>query len=103
MSEYIASKPKDVRVALRRVRRAIRTAVPAAKETLSYQMPMYALDGVPVLYFAGWTHHYSLYPASDSLVAAFQDELAGYQRTKGTIRFPLSGSCLLYTSDAADE
>jgi uncharacterized protein YdhG (YjbR/CyaY superfamily) len=53
-------------------------------------MPVYTLDGVPVLYFAGWKHHYSLYPASDALVAAFRDQLAGYQRTKGTIRFPLS-------------
>ena len=90
VSEYIASKPKDVRVALRRVRAAIRTGVPAAEETLSYQMPTYRLDGVPVLYFAGWKHHYSLYPASDALVAAFGDELARYQRTRGTIKFPLS-------------
>jgi uncharacterized protein YdhG (YjbR/CyaY superfamily) len=53
-------------------------------------MPVYTLDGVPVLYVAGWKHHYSLYPASDALVAAFRDELANYQRTKGTIRFSLS-------------
>ena len=90
MNEYIASKPKDVRVVLERVRGAIRTAVPAAEEAISYQMPVYTLDGVPVLYFAGWKHHYSLYPASDALVAAFRDELARYQRTGGTIRFPLS-------------
>ena len=90
VKEYIASKPKDVRAALERVRGAIRTAVPAAEETIAYQMPVYTLNGVPVLYFAGWTHHYSLYPASDALVAAFRDELAVYQRTRGTIRFPLS-------------
>jgi uncharacterized protein YdhG (YjbR/CyaY superfamily) len=34
---YIASKPKDVRVALERVRRAIRKAVPGADEGLSYR------------------------------------------------------------------
>ena len=90
VNEYIASKPKDVRVVLERVRRAIRTAVPAAEETISYQMPVYTLDGVPVLYFAGWKHHYSLYPASNALVAAFRDELARYQSTRGTIRLPLS-------------
>jgi len=90
VDEYIASKPKGVRVVLRRVRSAIRTAVPAAEETLSYQMPVYTLDGVPVLYFAGWKRHYSLYPASDALVAAFRDELARYQRTRSTIRLPLS-------------
>jgi uncharacterized protein YdhG (YjbR/CyaY superfamily) len=34
--------------------------------------------------------HYSLYPATGHLVAAFKDELAPYEVTKGTIRFPLS-------------
>src|SRR5262245_29675687 len=90
VNKYIASRPKDVRVILERVRGAIRRAVPAAKEALAYQMPVYMLDGVPVLYFAGWKNHYSLYPASEALVAAFREELAGYQRTRGTIRFPLS-------------
>jgi uncharacterized protein YdhG (YjbR/CyaY superfamily) len=90
VNEYIASKPKEVRVVLERVRGAIRTAVPAAEETISYQMPVYTLDGVAVLYFAGWKHHYSLYPASNALVAAFRDELTSYQRSRGTIRFPLS-------------
>jgi uncharacterized protein YdhG (YjbR/CyaY superfamily) len=90
VSEYIASKPNETRVALERVRRPIRKAVPAAKEGLSYQMPVYTLNGVPVLYFAGWKAHYSLYPASDARVAAFTRELALYQRSKGTIRMPLS-------------
>lgn len=90
VSAYIASKPRDTRVALERVRRAIRKAVPAAEEGLSYQMPAYTLNGVPVLYFAGWKAHYSLYPASDALVAAFKRELAAYERSKGTIRMPLS-------------
>jgi uncharacterized protein YdhG (YjbR/CyaY superfamily) len=90
VEKYIASKPKDVRVALERVRKAIRKAVPKAEETLSYQIPTYKLNGVPVLYFAGWKAHYSLYPASDALVAAFTQELAPYERSKGTIKFPLA-------------
>jgi hypothetical protein len=51
VNEYIASKPKEARVALRHVRKAIRKAVPAAEEGLSYQMPVSILNGVPVLYF----------------------------------------------------
>lgn len=90
VTEYIASKPKEARVALNAVRKAIRKAVPKAEEGLSYQMPAYTLNGVPVLYFAGWKAHYSLYPASDALVAAFARELAPYERNKGTIRMPLS-------------
>ena len=90
VNEYIASKPRDVRGILTRVRSTIRKAVPAAEEVISYQIPVYKLNGVPVLYFAGWKQHYSLYPASDALVAAFKDELARYELSKGTIRFPLS-------------
>src|SRR6478609_5404438 len=51
---YIASKPKETRTALDRVRKAIRKAVPQAEEDLSYQIPVCRLNGVPVLYFAGW-------------------------------------------------
>jgi uncharacterized protein YdhG (YjbR/CyaY superfamily) len=90
VNEYIASKPKDQRLILKLVRGTIRKAVPAAEEEISYQIPVYKLNGVPVLYFAGWKQHYSLYPASDALVAEFKNELARYELSKGTIRFPLS-------------
>jgi uncharacterized protein YdhG (YjbR/CyaY superfamily) len=90
VDEYIATYPEDVQAILQRVRRTICKAVPAAKEVISYQIPAYKLQGAPVLYFAGWKQHYSLYPATDHLVAAFKDELAPYKVTKGTIRFSLS-------------
>jgi uncharacterized protein YdhG (YjbR/CyaY superfamily) len=88
--EYIAGFPRAVRSVLERVRRAIRTAVPNAEEGISYKIPTYKMHGRPVLYFAAWTEHYSLYPSTDRLVAAFKDELAPYEVSKGTIRFPLS-------------
>jgi len=90
VNEYIASKPKAVQSILKRVRSTIRKAVPAAEEGISYQLPTYKLNGLPVIYFAGWKQHYSLYPASDPVVAAFKEELAPYEVSKGTIRFPLS-------------
>jgi uncharacterized protein YdhG (YjbR/CyaY superfamily) len=90
VDEYIATHPEDVQAILQRVRSTIRKAVPGAEEVISYQIPAYKLHGVPVLYFAGWKQHYSLYPATDHLVEAFKDELAPYKVSKGTIRFPLS-------------
>ena len=72
------------------MRSTIRNAVPGAEELISYKIPTYKLHGAPVLYFAGWKQHYSLYPATDRLVAAFKDNLAPYKVSKGTIRFPLS-------------
>ncbi|MCI0572883.1 MAG: DUF1801 domain-containing protein [Myxococcaceae bacterium] len=90
VDEYIAMQPEAVQPVLERVRSTIRRAVPGAEELISYQIPAYKLPGGPVLYFAGWKQHYSLYPATDRLVEAFKDDLAPYEVAKGTIRFPLA-------------
>ena len=90
VDEYIATHPEAVQAILQRVRSTIRKAVPGAEEAISYQIPTYKLHGGHVVYFAGWKQHYSLYPATDHLVAAFKDDLAPYEVGKGTIRFPLS-------------
>jgi uncharacterized protein YdhG (YjbR/CyaY superfamily) len=90
MDEYIATHPPAVQAILQRVRTTIRKAVPKAEEAISYQIPTFKLHGSYVVYFAGWKQHYSLYPASSRLVAAFKEELAPYEVNKGTIRFPLS-------------
>jgi uncharacterized protein YdhG (YjbR/CyaY superfamily) len=90
VDEYIASQPEAAQGILKRVRSTIRKAVPGAEEVISYQIPTYKLRGGPVIYFAGWKQHYSLYPATGHVVAAFKDELAPYEVSKGTIRFPLS-------------
>ncbi|HVW86802.1 MAG TPA: DUF1801 domain-containing protein [Bryobacteraceae bacterium] len=90
VDDYIASQPEAIRAILRSVRDAIREALPAAEELISYGMPTYKLQGAVVLYFAGWKRHFSLYPTGERLLAAFWDELAPYEVDKGTIRFPLS-------------
>jgi uncharacterized protein YdhG (YjbR/CyaY superfamily) len=90
VDEYIASQPETVQGVLEGVRSTIRKALTGAEEVISYKIPTYKLHGVPVLYFAGWTQHYSLYPATDQVVAALKDDLAPYKVNKGTIRFPLS-------------
>jgi len=88
--EYIAAQPEAVRSILERVRSAIRAALPSAEEAISYQIPAYKIDGSPVIYFAGWKRHYSLYPATGRVLTAFEDELAAYEVNKATIRFLLS-------------
>src|SRR5713101_4585431 len=91
VDEYIGAQPTGVQPVLRRVRRIIRKAVAAAVEVISYQLPAYKLaEGPGVLCFAAWKQHYSLYPASDELVAAFKGALTPYRVSKGTLRFPLS-------------
>jgi uncharacterized protein YdhG (YjbR/CyaY superfamily) len=90
VDEYIASQPDATRGVLERVRKTIRKALPGSEEVISYQIPAYKLKGRTVIYFAGWRQHYSVYPSTDRLVARFKNDLARYEVSKGTIRFPLS-------------
>jgi uncharacterized protein YdhG (YjbR/CyaY superfamily) len=90
VDEYLAAQPESLRAILERVRIAVRKAVPGVEEVISYRIPTYKLGGRPVIYFAGWKEHFSLYPATGGVAEAFQEELAPYELSKGTIRFPLS-------------
>lgn len=89
VDQYIACFPADVQAVLQEIRRRIRAAVPGAAETISYQIPAVTLNGRNLVYFAGWTHHISVYPvpAGD---AAFRRDIEPYLHGKGTARFPLS-------------
>ena len=92
VDDYIASQPDVMQKILRRVRGAIRRAVPKAEELISYKIPAYKLNNRVLIYFAAWQHHYSIYPAGERLVAAFRAEMGALEVSfsKGTIRFPLS-------------
>jgi uncharacterized protein YdhG (YjbR/CyaY superfamily) len=91
VDEYLRARPRAAKGVLKRVRAAIRKAVPRAEEGISYGMPTYKLNGRVFLYFAGWKTHYSIYPSNVRLVRAFRRELEPYEvNDKGTIRFPLT-------------
>jgi uncharacterized protein YdhG (YjbR/CyaY superfamily) len=90
VDEYIAAQPEAVRPKLEQVRDAIRKAVPEAEEGIGYRIPGYKLHGKPMLYFAGFKEHYSLFAASGTFFAALEDELRGYELRKGTVHFPLT-------------
>lgn len=112
VDDYLASQPKDVQAVLKKVRSALRRALPDAEEIISYQIPAYRVSGRVAIYFAGWKQHYSVYPATAAVIAAFEDQLAPYARSKGTIRFPLdepvpasliAGIARVRAQEAADE
>jgi uncharacterized protein YdhG (YjbR/CyaY superfamily) len=89
--DYIAGFPPAVQKVLERVRSTIRRALPGAEEVISYGIPTFKRGSHYVIYFAGWKQHYSLYPSTERLAAAFKSELQPYEVSgKGTIRFPLS-------------
>ena len=88
IDEYIATFPPDVQVILEELRATIRAAVPDAKETISYNIPTFTLNGTYLIYFAGWKKHISLYPIPVGS-EAFNKEIAKYADGKGTLKFPL--------------
>lgn len=87
VDEYLAVQPPEIRVLLESVRATIRKAAPGAVEKISYQMPTFFQEG-NLVHFAAFKKHIGLYPGSGA-IESFKDELARFECSKGTIRFPL--------------
>jgi uncharacterized protein YdhG (YjbR/CyaY superfamily) len=88
VNEYLAAVPNPARSTLKTIRTAIRAAAPAeATEVISYGIPMFKYKGMLIGYSA-FPKHCSLFLATSSLLKMFKSELARYQTSKGTIRFP---------------
>lgn len=88
---YLADLGEAQRAALTRVRAAILKGLPGATESISYGIPTFKVHGRMVIYCAAFTEHYSIYPATATLIETLGDALAHCEYNgKGTIRFPLT-------------
>lgn len=86
IDEYINTFPEDVQEKLGKIRQTILKAEPKAQEVISYQMPTFRLHGI-LVHFAAFTNHISFFP-TPSGITAFEKELADYETSKGTMKFP---------------
>ncbi len=87
IDDYLARVNDRQRAALQKLRRDIKAAAPAAEECISYDIPGYRLGSRLVVSFGAAKNHGAFYPGAHP-IRAHEDELAGYDLAKGTIRFP---------------
>ena len=86
---YISSQPAKHRKALSTVRAAVRATAPKAVEHFSYGIPGFRLDGRPLVWYAAFKQHVSLYPVTAAIRRPLAEDMKGYKTSTGTIRFPL--------------
>jgi uncharacterized protein YdhG (YjbR/CyaY superfamily) len=87
---YIAALPPDARRILKMIRETIIAAAPGATEHFSYGIPGFRFDGKPLMWYASWKQHVSMYPMTATIKRANAAGLKGYEVSKGTVRFPLT-------------
>jgi uncharacterized protein YdhG (YjbR/CyaY superfamily) len=87
IDEYLAGVNADQRVALEKLRRTIHAVAPKVEEGISYGIPALRLNGRSLVFFGAWANHCAFYPGSSATLKKFQDDLKGFQISKGTIRF----------------
>jgi len=96
VEDYLEGLPADQAGALKAIAGIVERTAPDAEQGISYGMPAYKLDGRPLLGFTARAGHLSVHPFSPAAVDAVRDDLAGFDVSKGTVRFgpdrPLPGA-----------
>ncbi len=87
VDDYLKALPNDMRAALEKLRSTIKAAVPEAVETISYGIPVYKLEGRPLVGFGAATGHCTFHVMSTEVFAGHASELKGYKLGKGSIQF----------------
>lgn len=85
---YIASFPKETRLIHQKVRSAVKAGVPEPEEVISYSIPAIKYNGW-IFYYSAYKDHYTLScPPSREIFEKFRKELAPFDISKSSIKFP---------------
>ena len=89
IDDYLAGLEEPKATTLAALRRSILHVVPDAEQCISYGCPAFKVAGKTVAGFAAFKEHLSYLPHSGSVFGELADELAGYSRSTGALRFPV--------------
>ena len=84
---FLTTQAEEARRALQHLRATIAAAAPEAVEGIGYGVPAFKYRGRPLVSFGAARSHCAFYVQSPAVMDAHKDELAGYDTSKGTIRF----------------
>jgi uncharacterized protein YdhG (YjbR/CyaY superfamily) len=86
---YLDQLQEPKRSTLSQLRRDILTVIPDAEQCISYAVPGFKISGKTIAGFAAFKNHLSYLPHSGSVFGELTDDLAGYQKSTGALRFPV--------------
>lgn len=89
VDEYLADAPEPQRSTLMQLRETLRELLTEATEEISYGMPAFKVGGKAVAGYGYFKNHCSYFPHSRSVLGQAADELASYEWSKGTLKFPI--------------
>lgn len=89
VDEYFAGLPDEARSGMDEIRQAVCAGAPNATEVITYKMPgLKSHGGRFLVSYDAYKRHYSLFPASEAVIADLGDALTPHLSGSGTIRFP---------------
>src|ERR1700736_1585171 len=89
INEYLDRLDQPKRSTISRLRLDILVVVPDAEQCISYAVPGFKVDGKTIAGFAAFKNHLSYLPHSGSVFPELAEELAGYGKSSGALRFPV--------------
>ena len=84
--EHFANQPATVRFRLEQIQLEVKSRVPGATRSVSYNMPAFQLDRT-FFYFAAFKKHIGIYPPVTHDQALIQ-EAGAFRGPKGNLSFP---------------
>jgi uncharacterized protein YdhG (YjbR/CyaY superfamily) len=89
IDDYLDHLDEPKRSTLSRLRQDILAVVPDAEQCISYTVPGFKVAGKTIAGFAAFKNHLSYLPHSGSVFPELTEELAGYEKSSGALRFPV--------------
>jgi len=89
IDEYLDRLEEPKRSTLSRLRLDILKVVPDAEQCISYGLPAFRVAGKTIAGFGAFKNHLSYLPHSGSVFPELADDLVGYSKSSGALRFPV--------------